>query len=147
LLRVLQAGDASASDATDAITRDAQQVLSALAQGSSNSEGNVRDWVGNLASERFAGQPDVLASLQTCITEQRTIQREKHYSDPNTGVELHLRSTYVFVPPRTVMAHIEDVTHSRPTDPQRAGMPHSQELSDAFNNSWTVQVHSSEQAA
>ena len=97
-------------------------------------DGNVRDWVGNLASKRFADQPQMLASLQACVAEQRTIQREQRYCDPVTGVERHLQSSYVFVPPRTVMAHVEDVTQIKQAD----AVPQSQGLVDSFNRTWTA---------
>jgi diguanylate cyclase (GGDEF)-like protein/PAS domain S-box-containing protein len=73
-------------------------------------DGKIREWLGNRASEQFADQPEMLASLRRCVAEQRTVRREQHYATSGSEMGRDLASTYVFVPPRMVMAHIEDIT-------------------------------------
>ena len=90
--------------------------------------GRIRDGVGSLASVWYADQPQIPGYLRTCVAEQRTIRREMHYRFRSSGVERDLVVTYVFVAPRTVMAHIEDVTEARRAEQQREAMAQSAKL-------------------
>ena len=45
-----------------------------------------------------------------------------------TGVERDLAVTYVFVPPQTVMVHIEDITEAKQAEQQREAMAQSEKL-------------------
>ena len=90
--------------------------------------GRIRDVVGGLASAWYADQPEIPADMRTCVAEQRTLRREMHYRFRSTGVERDLVVTYVFVAPRTVMAHIEDVTEAKLAEQQREAMAQSEKL-------------------
>jgi signal transduction histidine kinase/DNA-binding response OmpR family regulator len=91
-------------------------------------EGDVGEWVGRRASERYAGQPHLLAALHECVTQQRSLRREMPYRFRRTGQERQLLVTYVFVPPQTVVAHIEDVTEAKRAEQQREAMAQSEKL-------------------
>ncbi len=84
-----------------------------------NTEGNLADWLGSRASERFADQPQILADLHACLTEQRTIRRETQHRYHDTGRVRQLAFSYVFVPPQTVMVHREDVTEANQAEQQQ----------------------------
>ena len=102
----LQVGD-------DFIMQDYNDAAEAIA------EGDVRDWIGVRASDRYASQPEVLADLKECVTEHRTLRHQLRFRYPS-GRERELALTYVFVPPQTVMLHTEDVTEpSRPSSSAR----------------------------
>ena len=91
-------------------------------------EGHIRDWVGRRASERYADQPEILADLHACVAEQRTLRREMRYRYRTTGLERDLAVTYVFVPPQTVMVHVEDITEAKQAEQQREAMAQSEKL-------------------
>jgi diguanylate cyclase (GGDEF)-like protein/PAS domain S-box-containing protein len=93
-----------------------------------NSEGDIADLLGIRASARFADQPEILADLQACVTEQRTIRRETQHRYQSTGQQRHLAFTYVFVPPQTVMVHREDITETKHTEQQCEAMAQSAKL-------------------
>jgi signal transduction histidine kinase/ActR/RegA family two-component response regulator len=50
------------------------------------------------------------------------------YRYRTTGAERELAVTYVFVPPETVMAHVEDVTEAKRAEQQREAMAQSEKL-------------------
>jgi PAS domain S-box-containing protein len=91
-------------------------------------EADVGEMLIVRASERYAGQPEILADLQECVAEQRTLRREMRYRFRRTGLERNVVVTYVFVPPQTVMAHIEDVTEAKQAEQQREAMAQSEKL-------------------
>jgi diguanylate cyclase (GGDEF)-like protein/PAS domain S-box-containing protein len=93
-----------------------------------NTEGDVADLLGSRASERFADQPQNLADLHACLTQQRTIRREVHHRYQSTRQQRHLAFTYVFVPPQTVMVHREDITEAKQAEQQREAMAQSEKL-------------------
>jgi PAS domain-containing protein len=84
-----------------------------------NSEVNLPELLGKRASECFPDQPDALASLRECVTEQRTLRRERVHHYVSTGQDRNQAYTYVFVPPRTVMVHREDITEARLEEQQQ----------------------------
>jgi diguanylate cyclase len=84
-----------------------------------NSDVNLPELLGTRASECFPDQPEALASLHECVTDQRTLRRERVYYYASTGQDRHQALTYVFVPPRTVMVHREDITDARLEDQQQ----------------------------
>ena len=88
----------------------------------------IRDSLGIRASEVYETGSEVLVDLHACVAEQRTIRREMRYVYRTTGLERELAVTYVFVPPRTVMAHIEDITEAKRADQQREAMAQSEKL-------------------
>src|SRR3979411_1590673 len=49
-----------------------------------------------------------------------------HYT--TTGLDRELAVTYVFVPPLTVMAHVEDVTEAKQAEQQREAMAQSEKM-------------------
>lgn len=109
----LQVGD-------DFVLQDFNDAAEASAEG--------RILSGRLASERLADEPSALADLQACVAEQRTLRRQMRYRSERTGLERELAVTYVFVPPRTVMIHTEDVTEARQAEQQREAMAQSEKL-------------------
>jgi diguanylate cyclase (GGDEF)-like protein/PAS domain S-box-containing protein len=90
--------------------------------------GDIAEWVGGRASDRYSDHPELLAYLHECLTAQRTLRRELAYRFPRSGQNRQLVVTYVFVPPQTVMTHIEDVTEARRAEQQRAAMAQSEKL-------------------
>src|SRR6202022_2322959 len=84
--------------------------------------------LGSRASARYADQPEILAELHACVTRQRSLSKETRFRPPNPGKERHLAITYVFVPPLTVMLHIDDVTQARQAEQQREAMAQSEKL-------------------
>jgi diguanylate cyclase len=70
-------------------------------------EGHVGEWLGSRASKRYKDQPEILAELHACLTEQRTRRRETR-SYGNVGQVGRLAITCVFVPPQSVMLHTHD---------------------------------------
>jgi PAS domain S-box-containing protein len=93
-----------------------------------STNGAVCDWFGSRASVRFVDYPEILADLQTCASEQRTLRRETSYRNKYTGPARQLAFSYVFVPPRTVMVHTEDITATKQADQQREAMAQSEKL-------------------
>ena len=88
----------------------------------------IRDWLGVRASARYSDEPLIVADLWACEAQQRTIRREIRYRFPDTGRERDLAVTYVFVPPRTVMIHTEDITEAKQAEQQREAMAQSEKL-------------------
>jgi PAS domain S-box-containing protein len=93
-----------------------------------STNGAVCDWFGSRASVRFADYPEILADLRTCAAEQRSLRRETSYRNKYTGPARQLAFSYVFVPPRTVMIHTEDITATKQADQQREAMAQSEKL-------------------
>jgi PAS domain-containing protein len=91
-------------------------------------EGGIADLLGSRASERYADQPEILADLRACVTEQCTIRRETLHRYRSTGHQRNLAFTYVFVPPQTVMVHREDITEAKQAEQQREAMAQSEKL-------------------
>jgi diguanylate cyclase (GGDEF)-like protein/PAS domain S-box-containing protein len=111
----LQVGD-------DFVMQDFNDAAAAIA------EGDVSTWVGARASERYADQPQILADLHTCVVEQRSIRREVHFRYPVSGRQRELALSYVFVPPRTVMLHNDDITERKQAEQQQEAMAQSEKL-------------------
>jgi PAS domain S-box-containing protein len=88
----------------------------------------IRDLLGIRASIRYADEPNVVADLQACLTEQRTIRRDLHYQAADARPDRDMAVTYVFVPPLTVMVHTEDVTEARQAEQRRDAMAQSEKL-------------------
>jgi CheY-like chemotaxis protein/nitrogen-specific signal transduction histidine kinase len=88
----------------------------------------IRDSLGIRASELYAKGSEVLVNLHACVAEQRTLRREMRYRYRTTGLERELAVTYVFVAPRTVMAHVEDITEAKQAEQQREAMAQSEKL-------------------
>jgi diguanylate cyclase (GGDEF)-like protein/PAS domain S-box-containing protein len=91
-------------------------------------DGDISEWVGGRASERYADRPELLAYLQECVAEQHTLRRETHFYFRRSGVERDVAVTYVFVPPQTAMVHIEDITEAKRAEQQREAMAQSEKL-------------------
>jgi PAS domain S-box-containing protein len=111
----LQVGD-------DFVLQDFNDAAQAL------DEGDIRDWIGKRASERYADHPEFLAHLAECVAQQNTYRREIDYRFRRTGAERAIAVTYVFVPPRTAMVHVEDLTDVRQAERQRDAMAQSEKL-------------------
>jgi PAS domain S-box-containing protein len=90
--------------------------------------GYIRHWVGKTASDCYTHQPEVLAGLQACVAEQRTITQEMRYRYRATGSDRDLAVSFVFVPPLTVMLHTEDITERQQAEQQREAMARSEKL-------------------
>jgi PAS domain S-box-containing protein len=91
-------------------------------------DGDIREWIGRRASERYSNQPELLAYLHHCVTEQTTLRREMSHRFRRTDSERFLVVTYVFVPPHGVMTHIEDITLTRQAEQQAEAMAQSEKL-------------------
>ena len=91
-------------------------------------DGRIRDGVGSAASEWYADQPEILADLQACVAEQRTLSGRCDTAIGPPGLERDLVFSYVFVPPQTVMVHTEDVTEAKRAEQQREAMAQSEKL-------------------
>jgi PAS domain S-box-containing protein len=90
-------------------------------------EGRILDSVGTTAAMLYVDQPEILADFQACVAEQHTIRREIHYRY-RTGLERELAVTCVFVLPRTVMIHTEDITEAKQAQQHREAMAQSEKL-------------------
>jgi hypothetical protein len=112
---VLQVGD-------DFVLQDFNDAAEAV------TDGKIRDGLGSRASARYAHQPEVLAHLRACLTNQQTVRLETPYRYRTTGLERKLALTFAFVPPQTVMIHAEDVTEAREVEHQRVAMAHAEKL-------------------
>jgi PAS domain S-box-containing protein len=110
----LQVGD-------DFIMQDYNDAAEAIA------EDDVRGWIGVRAADRYASQPEILADIQECVTEHRTLHHQLRFRYPS-GRERELALTYVFVPPQTVMLHSEDITELKLAEQQRDAMAQSEKL-------------------
>jgi diguanylate cyclase (GGDEF)-like protein/PAS domain S-box-containing protein len=91
-------------------------------------EGHILEGLGRAASEMYAEQPEIMADFRRCVTQQHTLRREMRYRYRRTGLERDLAVTYAFVPPHTVMAHIEDLTDVKRAEQQRQAMAQSEKL-------------------
>jgi signal transduction histidine kinase len=91
-------------------------------------DGEIRQWVGRRASERYADRPELVTYLRECVAEQHTQRRELPFRFPGTGAERVMAVTYVFVPPQTAMVHSEDITDARHAEQQREAMAQSEKL-------------------
>jgi signal transduction histidine kinase/CheY-like chemotaxis protein len=94
----------------------------------SSSGGYIDAHVENRASDWYADQPEILTDLKACVTDQRTFKREMRYRYRSTGQDRDLAVSFVFVPPKAVMAHIEDVTEAKRAEKQREAMAQSEKL-------------------
>ena len=90
--------------------------------------GDQGDILGLRASTQFALDPMMMTDLRACIAERRTSRRESRYHNPCTDRDRDLAITCVFVPPRTVMIHTEDVTDVRQAERQQQAMAQSEKL-------------------
>jgi DNA-binding response OmpR family regulator/nitrogen-specific signal transduction histidine kinase len=93
-----------------------------------STEGLIRDWRGKRVSEGFMDDAHLPADLQACVAEQHTLRREKHHRFWRSGPARDLAITFVFVPPQTVMVHIEDITEAKRAEQQREAMAQSEKL-------------------
>jgi PAS domain S-box-containing protein len=91
-------------------------------------DGKILGALGRTASTWYADVPDILADLHACVAEQRTLKREMGFRYRTTGQKRQLVLTFVFVPPRAVMIHTEDLTDARQADQQREAMAQSEKL-------------------
>lgn len=92
------------------------------------SEGRIREGLGKRASEWFADMPEILMDLRACVAEQQGFRRETSYRFRTTQRVRDLALSYVFIPPRTVMIHTEDITEAKHAEQQREAMAQSEKL-------------------
>jgi PAS domain S-box-containing protein len=90
-------------------------------------EGHVGEWLGSRATERYKDQPEILAELHACMTEQRT-RRRGTYVYRNSGQLGQLAITCVFVPPQTVVVHTEDVGDAMHAEQRREASAQFEQL-------------------
>ena len=109
-------------DGDDFVLQDFNDAAKAI------DEADVGGMVAVRASERYADHPESLANLRECTAQQRTLRREMQYRFRRTGQERELAATYVFVPPQTVMCHVEDITAAKQAVQQREAMAQSEKL-------------------
>jgi EAL domain-containing protein (putative c-di-GMP-specific phosphodiesterase class I) len=77
------------------------------------SRGEIGDLLGRRARELYAGQPQIVAELERCLHDRRTLRREMDHRLASTGAQRRLDVSYVYVPPDRVMVHADDVTERR----------------------------------
>lgn len=75
-----------------------------------SSQGRINSFKDKPAGEIFKDRPQVLADFDTCYRERRLVKREAPYRLVTTGEIRQFVTTYNFIPPDTVIVHIEDVT-------------------------------------
>ncbi len=76
--------------------------------------------VGVRCREFHRDRPEVLADFTRCFAERGTFRREYSYKSEGSGERKRVATTYVFIPPETVLAQIEDITASVEIDEMRA---------------------------
>jgi PAS domain S-box-containing protein len=91
-------------------------------------EGDISEWVGARASERYRDDPELVAYLHQCVAEQHTLRREMRHRFRRTGLERAVAVTYVFVPPQTAMVHVEDITEAKQAEQQGKALAQSEKL-------------------
>jgi diguanylate cyclase (GGDEF)-like protein/PAS domain S-box-containing protein len=90
--------------------------------------GDLLNQLGRSSSAQLGQDQVLLGDLRACVTEQRTIRREMRSRLSDTTQERTLALSFVFVPPQTVMVHIDDVTDRRQAEQQREAMAQSEKL-------------------
>ncbi len=75
-----------------------------------SSQGRINSFKDKPAGDIFKDRPQVLADFNQCYTERRLVRREAPYRLVTTGEIRQFVTTYNFVPPDTIIVHIEDVT-------------------------------------
>ena len=91
-------------------------LVEANEAGTKASNGRIDDYLGRRASDIYRSEPDIVADLQRAFTQRGSFTREMTYRIPHTGSDRDLRVTYVFVPPESVVVHLEDLTDRRRTE-------------------------------
>jgi diguanylate cyclase (GGDEF)-like protein/PAS domain S-box-containing protein len=109
-------------DGDDFVLQDVNDAAKAV------DDGGIADWIGRRASQRYADHPEFLTYLRECVTQQHTVRRETRFHFPRRGVERDVVVTYVFVPPRTAMVHVEDVTEAKQAEQHRETLAQSEKL-------------------
>lgn len=75
--------------------------------------GRIEKFMGMVATEMYAGDPQIFKDLKLCLQQKKTIRKEMPYHFQSTGDERILAVYYVFVPPNQVLVHTEDITERR----------------------------------
>lgn len=70
----------------------------------------IRDFVGRKASEIYLDRPDILDDLRHCYLGKIVFKRKMPYRMFTTGEERNMASTYVYMPPNLILAHLWDIT-------------------------------------
>jgi PAS domain S-box-containing protein len=73
-------------------------------------QGQITHFIGRPASKVFKGKEEILADFERCFDEKRMVKREAPYQLVTDDENKHFETTYNFVPPNLVVAHIEDIT-------------------------------------
>lgn len=74
-------------------------------------QGRIGELTGRSAYDLYGeDDPEILEDMRRCFRGQATVRRQHHYRVRSTGDEREVATTYVFVPPDLVMAHVEDIT-------------------------------------
>ncbi|MHA1491800.1 MAG: sensor histidine kinase [Promethearchaeota archaeon] len=76
-------------------------------------KGQIKNYLGNKASEMYKDQPKILEEIHRCFKDQVSIFREMKYNYMSTGEEKYLSVKYGFVPPDLVLVHTEDITKKK----------------------------------
>ena len=91
------------------------------------SSGNVSMWMGKRATACLPKQSVDL--FRECVAQQRSIPpHEVTRPHRATGEEQTISVSYVFVPPETVMVHLEDVTEARHAEQRQEAFAQSEKL-------------------
>ncbi|MFX1257616.1 MAG: PAS domain S-box protein [Promethearchaeota archaeon] len=73
-------------------------------------DGNIKNFLGNTASEIYKDKVEILKDLRRCAHDQISFSKEVKYIMKNMGEKKFLKIKYVFIYPDLVLVHIEDFT-------------------------------------
>jgi PAS domain S-box-containing protein len=76
-------------------------------------ESNIKKHKGSKVTEFHKGRPDVIADIRRCMNDKLAFCREYDLRFLTTGNVRRVNVTYVYVPPKQVMVHVDDVTERR----------------------------------
>lgn len=74
------------------------------------SQGRIKDFMGQAVRRVFKDNPQVLADFEQCVRDKGTVRREAPYQLITTGEIKYYVTTYNYVPPDLVVVHIQDIT-------------------------------------
>jgi diguanylate cyclase (GGDEF)-like protein/PAS domain S-box-containing protein len=109
---------------------------SAAAQRSTAEAGPAQ---GTIASEYYAGAPDVLLAFERCWSRRAPISREQTHPSNGSDETRHLIATYAFVPPDLVLVHELDITQRVEFERRLVRMTERDDLTGLYNRRYFEQ--------
>ncbi|HPM01076.1 MAG TPA: PAS domain S-box protein [Candidatus Cloacimonadota bacterium] len=76
-------------------------------------DGEVQDHIGIKASELLKNNYQVLRDMDYCYITRKPIHKEIEFYIEDDNKKLHFVTSYAFVPPDSVMIHMEDITDKK----------------------------------